>query len=161
MNEQNYTTSFIVKQSPEEVFKAVSNPRGWWSRVIEGKTDELNSVFYYHYKDMHHATFKIIEYIPNKKVVWRDLHNEFNFVQDHSEWTGTDIVFDILDKGHETELKFTHVGLVPSYECYGVCSDAWGTYIRGSLRNYISTGKGNPNPVEEIVDRATKMIEKA
>ncbi len=47
----------------------------------------------------------------------------------------------------------THVGLVPAYECYGVCSDAWGTYINGSLRNLITKGKGQPNQNEEIANR--------
>jgi hypothetical protein len=41
MSEQNYTTSFIVDQSPEEVFAAVNNVRGWWSGEIEGGTDKL------------------------------------------------------------------------------------------------------------------------
>jgi len=30
----------------------------------------------------------------------------------------------------------------------GVCSNAWGSYINGSLKKLITTGKGNPNPKE-------------
>lgn len=45
--------------------------------------------------------------------------------------------------------SFTHEGLVPDYECYGMCSNAWGTYINGSLRRLITTGKGSPNSKEE------------
>jgi hypothetical protein len=30
----DYTTSFVVDQSPEAVFAAVSNPRAWWSEDI-------------------------------------------------------------------------------------------------------------------------------
>jgi hypothetical protein len=30
-------------------------------------------------------------------------------------------------------------------ECYDPCSNAWGTYINGSLRSLIATGKGQPN----------------
>lgn len=44
-----------------------------------------------------------------------------------------------------TELRFTHAGLVPSIECYGDCSRAWGFYINESLRQLIMTGKGQPN----------------
>ena len=76
---------------------------------------------------------------------------------DKSEWKGTDVVFEIAKKGDKTEVHFTHVGLVPAYECYGVCSDAWGSYITGSLRDLIATGKGQPNPIEEIVTRARQM----
>ena len=46
------------------------------------------------------------------------------------------------------EVRFTHVGLVPQYECYDVCSNAWSGYLGGSLRNLINTGKGQPNPKE-------------
>lgn len=38
--------------------------------------------------------------------------------------------------------------------CYDVCSDAWGGYITGSLRDLITTGEGQPNPSEEIVASA-------
>jgi len=48
-------------------------------------------------------------------------------------------------KGAKTELRFTHVGLVPAIECYGKCAGAWGFYINESLRNLITTGKGDPN----------------
>jgi len=91
----------------------------------------------------------ITEFVPGKKVVWHVLQNYFNFVKDKTEWTGTDVVFEIAKKGDKTEVRFTHVGLVPAYECYGVCSDAWGSYITGSLRRPHYHGKGKPNPIEE------------
>jgi hypothetical protein len=31
MKTNAYTTSFTVDQSPDEVFEAVNNVRGWWS----------------------------------------------------------------------------------------------------------------------------------
>ena len=31
------------------------------------------------------------------------------------------------------EIRFTHLGLVPDYECFDNCSDAWGFYINDSL----------------------------
>ncbi len=160
MENQSYTTAFLVDQTPEEVFDAINNVRGWWSQAIEGDTDKLGAVFYYHYQDVHRCTFKITEFVPGKKVVWHVLSNYFNFVKDKTEWTGTDVVFEIARKGDKTELRFTHVGLVPAYECFDVCSNAWGTYITSSLRNLITTGKGQPNPIEEIVTRAREMSSK-
>src|SRR5215813_220920 len=89
---KNYTTSFTVNETADEVFEAINNVRGWWSEAIEGDTDKLGAVFFYHAKDIHHGTFKITEFVPGKKVVWHVLSNYFNFVQDQTEWTGTDIV---------------------------------------------------------------------
>jgi hypothetical protein len=71
-----------------------------------------------------------------------------NFVEDKTEWTGTDITFDIAPAESGTEVVFTHVGLAPDAECFDSCSSAWGFYISGSLRNLIESGQGEPNPQE-------------
>ena len=79
---QSYTTSYVVEQSPEAVFAAASNPRAWWSEDIEGDTDRVGAVFYYHYKDIHRGTFKVTELVPGKKVAWHVVQNNFNFDQE-------------------------------------------------------------------------------
>jgi hypothetical protein len=145
MTKQDYTTSFTVDQSPQEVFKAVNNVRGWWSGEIDGDTDRLGAEFTYRYKDVHRSSQTITEFVPGKKVVWRVVDAQLNFVKDKTEWNGTEIVFEIAKKGDKTELRFTHHGLVPAFECYGGCSGAWGFYVNDSLRSLITTGKGEPN----------------
>ena len=148
MNNQNYTTGFTVDQPPEEAFAAINNVRGWWSGNLEGNTDKLGDEFTYRHEDIHYSKQKITELIPGKKVVWHVLEANLNFVEDKSEWTGTDITFEISKKSDKTEVRFTHVGLVADRECYGECSDAWGYYINGCLRNLIATGKGQPDEKE-------------
>lgn len=148
MSDINFTTSFTVDQSPDEVFAAVNNVRGWWSEEIEGETDRLGAEFRFHYKDLHRSTHKITEFVPGKKVVWHITDSSLNFVSNKDEWNGTDIVFEIARKGGRTELRFTHVGLVPALECYGDCSEGWSFYINDSLRGLITTGKGKPEKIE-------------
>ncbi|MEL1243057.1 SRPBCC domain-containing protein [Flavobacterium sp. DGU11] len=155
---QGYTTSFAVTQSPEKVFDAVTNVRGWWSEQVEGGTAKQGDEFTYQYKDVHIAKMKLEEVIPNKKVVWHVLNNYFDFTKDKSEWTDTRIIFEITEKNGMTELRFTHEGLVPDYECYQVCNDAWTSYIQGSLKNLITTGKGQPNTREEGL--SNELVEK-
>ena len=145
MAAKDFTTTILVDNTPEEVFNAINNVRGWWSEEIEGSTDTLNSEFDYHYEDVHRCKIKIIELVPNKKIVWSVLDNYFKFTKDKSEWKGTKIIFDIVEKENKTEMRFTHQGLVPAYECYEICRDAWTGYIQKSLRNFITTGKGQPN----------------
>lgn len=158
MTSSDFTTSFLTDQTPEAVFKAVSNVRGWWSESVEGTTNKLNEEFLYYYKDVHISKMKIVEYVPNKKIVWLVLDNHFNFTNDKTEWNGNTIVFEITPKGDKTELRFTHVGLVPAYECYDVCHDAWTSYIQGSLKDLITTGKGKPNAKEGGLN--AELIEK-
>jgi len=157
MPTQDYTTTFLVDKSPEQAFAAINNVRGWWSEQIEGHTDQLNAEFSYRYKDVHRCKIRITEFIPGKKVVWQVLENHFDFTKDKTEWTGTRIVFDIARMGDKTQVTFTHIGLVPAYECYKICSDAWHNYIDGSLKSLIETGKGTPNPYIPAINSAEAL----
>ncbi|MEI3802829.1 MULTISPECIES: SRPBCC family protein [unclassified Chitinophaga] len=150
MTASDFNTILLADQTPAEVFNAINNVRGWWSENIEGGTTRLNDEFTYQFKDVHKCTMKLIEVIPDKKAVWLVLDNYFNFTEDKTEWTGTKIEFEISEKENKTQLHFTHRGLVPAYECYNICFDAWTHYINDSLRNLITTGKGQPNPKENI-----------
>ena len=148
---QNYSTAFTVDQTPEEVFAAINNVRGWWSGNIEGSTNKLGDEWTYRYKDVHYSKQKIAELVPGKKVVWLVLDSYLNFVEDKSEWTGTKIAFEIGKKGDKTEVRFAHLGLVPEVECYDACSNAWGGYVNSSLRTLITKGQGLPNRKEKVV----------
>lgn len=148
MTTTDFSTTITVNQTPNEVFNAINNVRGWWSEEIEGNTEKLNDEFRYHYKDVHTSKMKLIEVIPDKKVVWRVMENHFNFIKDNSEWMDNKIIFEITEKDGGTQLRFTQLGLVPSYECFDICQEAWTNYISNSLRSLITTGKGSPNPKE-------------
>lgn len=145
MNNQNFTTTILIDNSPEKVFNAINNVRSWWSEEIEGSTNKLNDEWNYHYQDVHRCKMKIVEFIPNKKVVWLVMDNHFSFTKDKNEWKGNKIIFVITEKENQTQLQFTQVGLVPKYECYDICQEAWNTYIKKSLCSLITTGKGQPN----------------
>jgi hypothetical protein len=152
MNSQDFTTSFTVDKSAQEVFAAINHARGWWSENIDGPTDKLGAEFTYRYKDVHLCKMRIIDFVNSKKVVWLVLDNHFSFTKDKTEWKGTKIQFEISPTADGTEVRFTHKGLVPAYECYSACSDGWSTYIKGSLRNLILTGQGQPNIGEAVTD---------
>ncbi len=139
------TYTIKVDKTPKEVFNAINNVRGWWSEEIDGDTEKLNSEFKYHFEDVHRCTMKIIESVPYEKIVWLVLENYFSFTKDKSEWTGNKIIFLLTPKGNKTELQFTQIGLIPEYECFDICQNAWGNYINNSLRSLIENGQGQPN----------------
>lgn len=162
MTTPNFTTTLLVDQPPEVVFNAINRVRGWWSEEIEGSTEKVNDVFNYHYKDVHKSKMKLIEVIPNKKVVWLVLDNHFKFTKDKTEWNSNKIIFEITEKDNKTQLQFTQMALVPAYECYDICREAWSNYISNSLRSLITTGKGQPNAKEsEFDDQPLKQHNKS
>src|SRR5688572_16251018 len=95
MKNQNFNITLSVDKTPNEVFNAITNVRGWWSQEIEGGTAKLNDEFQYNYQDMHRCKMKLIEVVPDKKVTWLVLDNYFNFTQDKTEWKNTKINFEI------------------------------------------------------------------
>lgn len=147
-SKENYTSTFTVAQSPEKAFNAIMEFRSWWSEEIEGYTDKLNETFFYHYKDVHLCKVKLVEIVPQKRLVYQVMENEFSFVKDKTEWVNSKLIFEISSHDNTTEVKFTHEGLNPEHECYSVCEDAWTSYIQGSLKSLIETGVGKPNPKE-------------
>jgi hypothetical protein len=145
MTRPDYTTAFMVDQSPEEVFAAITNVRGWWSGEIEGDTGRLGAEFTYRVPDVHYCRMRITEFIPGKTVVWHVLDSDISYTKERSEWDDTRIAFEISRRDGKTEIRFTHRGLVPQFECYNACSDAWSALVNGNLRNLISTGRQQPN----------------
>jgi uncharacterized protein YndB with AHSA1/START domain len=145
MSEQDFTTTITVDQSPEEVYKAINNVRGWWSGLIEGETDKPGAEFGYRYKTFHSSKQKVAELVPGKRVVWHVTDADLPSFKNKTEWIGTDIVFEIARKGGQTEVRFMHAGLVPAFQCYGGCSGAWGELVNTNLRNLIVTGKNQPD----------------
>ena len=134
MKTKDFSTTMTVDQSPEDVYNAINNVRGWWSNSIEGGTEQLNDEFIYKYKDLHYSKQKLVELVPGKKVVWLVEDGWLSFIQNRTEWIGTKIIFDISEKGDQTQIRFTHEGLQPDCECFDACSNGWSYFNRDAPR---------------------------
>lgn len=150
----DFTTTLSIDKSPKEVYNAVNNVRGWWSGFygehIEGNTDKLNDEFTFRAGDgVHYSKQKLIEMIPDKKVVWLVTDSELTFIDEKNEWTGTKISFEISEQDGKTQLRFTHLGLIPDFQCYDGCSSAWSQYLQQCLLPLIQTGKSNPHVTQK------------
>ncbi|PWS26485.1 ATPase [Pedobacter yonginense] len=142
MSKPSFSTTFLVNHPAKEVFNAINNVRGWWQGEIEGSTNQLHDEFSYRSGEFHFSIQKIEELIPDQKVVWRVTESKINFVANKTEWVDTKISFEIKQIDNQTQLRFTHVGLVPDLECYGSCSNAWSKLINESLFSLITKGLG-------------------
>ena len=145
MEERDYTINLTVDATPQEVFKSINKVSKWWTENIEGSSAKLNDEFTVRFGDVHVSSQKLIKFIPDKKVVWLVTYSKLNFVEKKNEWTDTKISFEISKQDDKTQLRFTHIGLVPEYECYDACSNGWRQYIQQSLLSFINTGKGQPS----------------
>ncbi len=146
MNKKSFTTTLLVNQTPEQVFKAITNVRGWWSgyysEEFKGNTEKLNDEFTFRAGEgAHYSKQKLVEVIPNKKIVWLITDSKLSFLEKTDEWTGTKVIFDISKKGNKMQLTFTHKGLTPQVECYDACAPAWTQYVQNKLLPLIQKAK--------------------
>ena len=145
MQVQNFNISFLVEQTPNEVYNAINNVRGWWSEALEGNSEKLNDEFVYRHKEFHYSKHKLIEVVQDTKVVWLTLDSKLTFVEEQNEWNGTKVIFEISKQNDKTKLTVTHLGLVPEFQCFTACSKGWTHYLQNSLIPLITTGVGIPD----------------
>ena len=132
---QDFTYSFTSSKTPAAVFELLLHIDQWWSgqyeETIKGKSEKINDEFTFRAGGgAHYSKQKLVELIPNKKIVWLVTDSNLSFLSDTGEWIGTKICFDISMEGNQTKVIFTHDGLVPDIECYDACSGGWTKYLK-------------------------------
>lgn len=141
---KNYNVSITVESPAEKAFKSINNVSEWWNENLEGSSHKLNDVFTIHFSENNFVTHKIVEFVPDKKVVWQVTNCYLEWLTDKTEWTNTKMSFEIITKDNSTQINFTHIGLVPEVECYNDCVKGWNQYVKDSLLKLINEGKGQP-----------------
>jgi uncharacterized protein YndB with AHSA1/START domain len=148
MTDHSFATTLSVEATPDEAYAAINDVRGWWSQDVDGRTDVVGATFAFRGnqdgRNVHRARIEVTELVPAERVVWQVVDNWMGFIDDQSEWKDTRIVFEISPTQDGTQISFSHLGLVPAYECYDVCFNAWTFFLQDSLRALITTGLGDP-----------------
>jgi len=134
-----YTAAIEVAQSPQAVFSHVINDVSkFWPEEFEGESSKLNDEFIFRSGDAHYSKNKVVELIPNEKVVW--LVTESIRKTDNFEWTGTKMIFELTPKGENTVVKLTYDGFVLENE-YDRLVHICDIVIKEKLYNLITNGK--------------------
>ncbi|HEX4850812.1 MAG TPA: SRPBCC domain-containing protein [Puia sp.] len=142
MKNNSFTATIEVNKSSKEVFNDLKEVSKWWSKDYKGRSSKLNDEFIIHHVGSHYSKQKLIEVIPDNKIVWLVTEGRLNWLtKDQNEWTNTRMIFELAPHGDKTTLHFTHEGLVPEKECYERCSQGWNMVIKDWLFKYISIGK--------------------
>lgn len=134
------TLQFSTHLSPCELYDAINDVTGWWTKDLTGAHRVTGDEFEVQFSDIHFSRQKLVETVPCRKVVWLVTASHLSFVARHDEWTGTHVVFEIETTTEGSILHFTHEGLTSELQCYEACSGAWSDYILNKLKQYAESG---------------------
>lgn len=143
---ESFTATIEVSKSPQEVFKIITTDvsKWWGGKDLKGSHAKLNDEFVVHHPDTHYSKQKLIEVVPDEKIIWLVTESTLHWLKDDKqEWTNTKMIFEISAGKDKTILNFTHYGLVPSKECFAACKQGWTMVITDWLFHYITEGKIN------------------
>jgi len=137
---KSYTTTIEVVKPPHDVFQRITTDiaKWWGGKDLEGNSTKLNDEFIINHPGTHYSKQKLVEVIPDKKIVLLITESALGWLKIQDEWTNTKLIFEITSKGNTTVLKFTHEGLTPDKESYARC---WDTVIKAYLFNFITDGR--------------------
>jgi uncharacterized protein YndB with AHSA1/START domain len=141
-SEDSYTADISIAASPSRVFSALTTLEGiagWWTSQISGgglAGDQLDLGFVGLDEQI---TMAVESVVSERAVTWRcDSHSG------HPEWVGTRITFQIDPVPPDgSRLSVTHLGLVPSLNCYEQCFAGWEHFMR-SIKGYAENDLGMP-----------------
>jgi len=148
MSQRDYHCSITANKTASEAFESICRVSEWWTKDLAGRSHDVNDTFTVRFGKTF-ATMKLIEVIPDKKIVWEVTDCHLHFLKDKKEWKDTKLVWEISSVKDSTEIKMTHVGLVPEIECYVNCEAGWNHYVQNSLLKLWAEGKGKPDSVNE------------
>ena len=138
--EVNYSVEIELSMTPNDVFNHLINLSKWWPEEFVGESIKLNSEFAFRTGETHYSKNKVVEFVPDKRVVW--LVTESKRKSGNYDWTGTKFIFEITPDGDKTQLKFTYDGVVlkdESERLIQICDMT----IKEMFNNFIANGIEN------------------
>jgi hypothetical protein len=140
-----YAVAIEVARPPHEVFNhLLHDVPGFWPEDYEGSSARLDDEFVFSSGHAHYSKNKVVELVPDKKVVW--LVTESIRKTDGFEWTGTKMTFELTGRSGHTLLEYTYDGPVLETEserlkqvCDMVIKDNLYHRLTGSGKSFTAT----------------------
>jgi uncharacterized protein YndB with AHSA1/START domain len=141
-SDRDYTREIVHDAPSERIFDALATLdglAGWWTPIVRG-TPTTDGEIEFGFPGLDEKiVMRVDEAKRPSSVVWRCLTHT-----GHPEWQGTTIVFELAKDEHQSAvLKFRHIGLSPTLNCYQTCESGWDHFLT-SLLNYAEQGEGTP-----------------
>jgi uncharacterized protein YndB with AHSA1/START domain len=131
-----------IRAAQDKVYRTVSMAEGirnWWTRdaVLDPKVGGAGEFGFYDHRMA--IKVKVDELTPPGHVAWDVISST------GGSFDGTNISFDLKSEEGITSLLFTHRGFKAGGKNIASATTRWGFYLL-SLKRYLETGKGTPNP---------------
>ena len=156
----NYSVAIELTKSPNDVFNSLINLKKWWPEDFDGEDIKLNSEFVFTTGDSHYSKNKVVEFVPNEKLVW--LTTESIRKSDNYDWTGTKFIFELTPTANNTKLKFTYDGVVLENEferLVQICDMTIKVILYGFIENFTATIEVSKSP-QEVFNSITNDVAK-
>lgn len=147
---ENYQKTGSIEASKKRVFKALTERIDEWWGEVDVQPSATGVEFKVSFGEAFWR-FKVVDFEPDTRVSWEciesnQVHADLMGIKE--EWLGTQLHWELsLNTLGQTNLSFIYEGLVPAFNCYDVCSDAWSFFIGSSLKNLLEKGQGKPESV--------------
>ena len=131
-----------IRAAQDKVFQAVSTAddiRGWWTRdaVLDPRVGGTGEFGFYGHRMV--INVRVAALAPPGHAAWDVLSST------GGAFDGTTISFDLTSADGITSLLFAHRGFKPEGNNIPSATTRWGFYLL-SLKRYVETGTGTPNP---------------
>ncbi len=131
-----------IRAAQDKVYQAVSTAEGirnWWTRdaALDAKAGGAGEFGFYDHRMV--IKVEVDELVPPAHVAWGAVSST------GGAFDGTTISFDLKSDAGITALLFAHRGFKAGENNVASATTRWGFYLL-SLKRYLETGKGTPNP---------------
>jgi uncharacterized protein YndB with AHSA1/START domain len=131
-----------IRAAQDTVYQAVSTAEGirnWWTRdaALDAKVGGTGEFGFYDHRMF--INVQVAELTPPGHAAWDVVASK------GAVFDGTTISFDMKSEEGITSLLFAHRGFRADGNNIASATTRWGFYLL-SLKRYLETGKGSPNP---------------